>query len=392
MKEVYIVAAASAEPLAEGPLREHFASEDVRLEFGKDGVFLTVEADEAKVLVRFEAKPEGLGWTPELLTGTAEARARLLAAKGFYRVQYEPGKPQGPVGAFEALWAVRTLLEMTDGVVVDVTAYKIHQPLDVEEITELDFDIRDHVTIHAMETGEGDKPVWVHTHGMVKFGSADVEMFHIDEDDLPAAETFIHELCTDMAFGHAPPTRTPVQTSVGRQFQLLPSEESRTNLRGVAPEIFEGHEGTFLTVVTAEGRHAMGEILEQYRERFEEEPEEETQAMLDKARKLLPAFKARFQRKGLMEPLSFLVRAPFEVHVDEEEEADEEQLWAEVVQWDEGTVVARLVDGGQMTTEWRKGATVELEADQINALAVTREGRALEPEEMEKLLLAELPA
>ena len=119
---------------------------------------------------------------------------------------------QRPVAVFEALWAVRTLLELTAGVVVDVMAFKIHGPEDIEEITELDFDIRDHLTIHAMEIGEKDKSYWVHTHGMAKFGQLDVEMFNITEEDLAAAETFFHELCTDLAFGQGPQQRAIIRS------------------------------------------------------------------------------------------------------------------------------------------------------------------------------------
>ncbi len=393
MKEVYIVATDDAAPLPEELVRERFESDDVEIQFGGEGLLFAVVAEEARVEVRFETRAAALGWTPELLTGAPEDRARLEKAKGFYRVSFEPGKPQGPVAVFEGLWTVRTILEITEGVAVDVTAFKLHSMRDVEEITELDFDIRDHLAIHAMEAGEGERPMWVHTHGMAKFGALDVEMFHIAEDDLAAAETFIHELCTDMAFGQAPPPRTPVSTSVGRQFVLLPSEEGRTALRGIDPEIFDAHEGSFLTVVSAEGRHAMSEILEQYRGRFEEESEEESGQLLEVARRLLPAFKARCQRKGLMEPLTFVVRAPFEVHPEGDAgEPEEEQLWLEVLTWDEDKLIGRLVDGGKTTTEWRKGAQVEVEEDQINALAVNREGRTLEPEEMEQLLLAERPA
>jgi hypothetical protein len=90
-------------------------------------------------------------------------------------------------------------------------------------------------------------------------------------------------------------------------------------------------------------------------------------------------------RKGLMEPLAFLVRAPFEVHPGGEAgEPEQEQLWVEVVQWDDDNLVGKLVEGGTRTTEWRKGSHVEVDDSQINALAVAREGRQLDPEEMEQ--------
>nr|WP_236673559.1 DUF2314 domain-containing protein [Comamonas sp. JC664] len=111
--------------------------------------------------------------------------------------------------------------------------------------------------------------------------------------------------------------------------------------------------------------------------------------MRKEAQALLPSFLARFQRKGLMEPLTFLVRAPFETHP--EGNAVSENLWLEVMGRDEGSVVGKLVDGAVHTTEWRKGAHVEVAETQVNALAISREGRALDERELRDLLNAERP-
>jgi hypothetical protein len=225
---------------------------------------------------------------------------------------------------------------------------------------------------------------------MEKFGSRDVEVFHLGEADLKAAETFLHELCTDLAFGQGPQMRAPVATSEGQAFMLLPSEEARTTLMGVPLEAFEGHESQFLTVVSMEGRHVITDLLRPYHQRFEKETAEETEVLRDQAKRLLPAFKARFSRRGLMEPLTFLVRAPFESHPDNQ--TLEEDLWVEVVVWEEGMLLGKLVDGGTHTTEWRKGAHVEFSEDQINAVGVHREGRPLDEDELRQLLLAEKPS
>ena len=392
MKEVYILATPQPEPVAEATVREAFESDEVELAFGEDGCLFTVKADDTRVEVRFDVRKDGLGWTPDLLTGTVEAHALLKNAKGFYRVAFEPGKPQGSVAVFESLWCIRSLLENIEGVVVDVTSYKIHTSEDVEEITELDFDIRDHITLHAVEAGTTGTPMWVHSHGMAKFGLMDVEIFSLSEKDLQPAETFFHELCTDLAFGQGPTTRTAVSTSVGMGFQLLPCDEARRNLFAVPPETFDGHESGFLTVVSPEGRHSLSEVLAQYRDRFDEETVEEAADLLQQAKAMLPAFKARFLRRGLMEPLTFAVRAPFEVHPDGGKgEAEEEQLWVDVLQWEDAALVGKLVDGGESTTEWRKGAHVEIEESQINAIALSREGRTLDEDEMKSLLLAERP-
>jgi uncharacterized protein YegJ (DUF2314 family) len=216
-----------------------------------------------------------------------------------------------------------------------------------------------------------------------------VEIFHLSEEDLLAAESFLHELCTDLAFGQGPGPRALVETSNGESFVLLPSEEARMNLMGIPLETFEGHEGLFFTVVSPEGRHNIAEILRPYRERFEQEPKERTEELRRQAQGLLPAFKSRFQRKGLMEPITFLVRAPFVTHP--EGEAVDEHLWVEVVGWDENKVVGRLVDGAAHTTEWRKGAHVEVPEPQIDAIAVGRDGRTLDESEMMALLIAERP-
>jgi hypothetical protein len=158
---------------------------------------------------------------------------------------------------------------------------------------------------------------------------------------------------------------------------------------GVPIEAFLGHEGLYLTVVSASGRHTLSELLRPYHARFAKEPAERTSELREQAQALLPAFKARFHRKGLMEPLMFLVRAPFEVHPDNEVVV--EHLWMEVLGWEDEHVLGKLVDGATHTTEWRKGAAVEIEPGMVDAIGVNREGRALGEEEMLALLNSERP-
>ncbi|MBN8471581.1 DUF2314 domain-containing protein [Corallococcus exiguus] len=390
MKEVYVLATEQSVPPALDALRAAFATDEVEFVPHEGDWGFTVRADGSEVKVVLKPLSDGRPRVPqELFSGSPEAFARVEKSQACYAFLLEPGGAQPTLPVFEALWTVRTLMEQAPGVLVDLTAFKLHEPEDVVEITELDFDIRDHVHLHAIELAEGDTPLWVHSHGMEKFGARDVEIFHLGEGDLLAAESFLHELCTDLAFAQGPTLRSEVATSEGQSFTLVPSEEARANLLGVPLDAFDGHEGLFLTVVSPLGRHNTAELLSTYRERFAKEPAEQTQAMHEEAQALLPAFLARFQRKGLMEPLTFLVRAPFETHP--EGEVVVENLWLEAVARDEGSVVGRLVDGAVHTTEWRKGAHVEVEEKQINALAIAREGRALNESELRALLNAERP-
>ena len=171
---------------------------------------------------------------------------------------------------------------------------------------------------------------------------------------------------------------------------LVSSEEARHGMLGIPLDTFEGHEGDYWTVVSPEGRHTTSELLRPYRSRFEQEDPTRSEALASQATRLRPAFKARFHRRGLMEPLTFLVRAPFETHPDGE--AIHENLWLEVLAWEEGRITGKLVDGAAQTTEWRKGASVEIDEDSVNAVAMGRDGRPLEEEEMQGVLLAERPS
>jgi uncharacterized protein YegJ (DUF2314 family) len=392
VKELYLLAVERSSPIPLEMLRDTFEAdaEDV-LTFAPDadGQGFSVEMEGARVAVCFEARPTPEDWALNLFTGNEAVLEKLGQAQGFYRLSFRPGPPHPTLSVFVALMCARVLMQHAGGVLVDITALKVHDAEDVADLTELDFDIRDHVNLHAVEVIEGETPLWVHSHGMEKFGARDLEIFHLGEQELLPAEAFMHELCTNMAFGSGARPRAQVGTSEGRIFMMMPSEEARTNLLGVPLEAFEGHEGLFLTLVSPEGRHNTAELLRPYRERFAQEPPERTEAMRRHTQRLLPAFKARFQRRGLMEPLTFVVRAPFETHP--EGEAVVEHLWVEVLVWEDATVLGRLMDGAVHTTEWRKGSRVEVEEAEINALAITREGRQLEEEEVHALLEAERP-
>jgi len=391
VKEVYIVATEDAEPLGPDAIGEAFETDDVVVEVDESPGSFRLRSAEAEIAVRFEALESPLGWTPELLNGSEAAHARLRRARGLYRLAYDtPTGSQPTVGVFEALWCARGLLERQEGVLVDASAFKVHEEEDVREITELDFDIRDHVTLHPVPAAPGDAPLWVHSHGMAKFGQRDVEIFQLSEEDLLPAESFLHELCTDLAFGEGPTPRIPMETSNGEAFMLVSSEEARHGILRVSPDTFEGHEGEYWTVVSPEGRHTTSELLRPYRSRFDQEDPTRSEALATQAARLRPAFKARFHRRGLMEPLTFLVRAPFETHPDGD--AVQENLWLEVLAWDEERITGKLVDGAAQTTEWRKGASVEIDEDSVNAVAMGRDGRPLDEDEMQGVLLAERPS
>lgn len=176
MKEVYILATERTEPVSLDLVREGFEGDDVEVVPTDGERGFTVKSGEVAIEVRFEARAEPIPVDEELLSGSEEAVEALSKARGYYRIAFEPGKPQPSVPVFEALWCVRNLQGHAEGVLLNLSSSKVHDAADVAEITELDFDIRDHVNLHAVEAIEGDTPLWIHTHGMEKFGARDVEI------------------------------------------------------------------------------------------------------------------------------------------------------------------------------------------------------------------------
>ena len=345
--------------------------------------------------MRFEALESPLGWTPELLTGSESAHARLRQARGLYRVAFEtPTGSQPTVAVFEALWCARALMEKPHRASCSiVTAYKLHDAEDVVEITELDFDIRDHVNLHAVEAVAGDTPLWVHSHGMEKFGMRDVEIFHLAEEDLLAAESFLHELCTDLAFGQGP-ARVARRCSNGEghlhagalrggaardcsAFRWRPSRATRALFlgpwcppRGGTPP------------PSCSGRTAS---------RFEQRgPEERTEAL---------RLEAHAPPAGVQGPLP-AQGADGAAHLPRARPVRDPPRGRA----DGGEPLARgaLLGGGPRDREagGRRRADhrvaerrdVEIDEDTVNAVAMGRDGRPLDDEEMQGVLLAERPS
>jgi len=199
-----------------------------------------------------------------------------------------------------------------------------------------------------------------------------VEIFHLGEDDLLPAETFLHELLHDLAFGQGPAVRATVETSTGASFTLLPSEEGRLNLFGVTAETFEGHEGSSTpwsraTAATAWPRFcALPRALRRRERRRDRRAARRSPGLAARVQGALPAQgpdgTAHVPRNGRRSSRT-------------RRRDGHENLWVEVISWGDEQVIGKLVDGGQHTTEWRKGAQVEVAEDTINAIAVQRDGK-----------------
>ncbi|HEX4620095.1 MAG TPA: hypothetical protein VH208_00885, partial [Myxococcaceae bacterium] len=164
MIEGYLLATERVQPAALDALKQSL--EDDGVQFSEEGgVLLSVRVNGARTDITYEKIKAPIKAPGDFITGSDESVEMLRKAKAIYRISFEPAQPQASVAVFEALWCVRALMEQVAGALLDVTAFKLHDMHDVEEITELEFDIRDHINLHAVEATEGSTPLWVHTHG-----------------------------------------------------------------------------------------------------------------------------------------------------------------------------------------------------------------------------------
>lgn len=139
---------------------------------------------------RIDSQAEGLSLEPEMLEAsglTAESLAKFNRPAWHVILQMEaPGDDVRESVIFATRLAQR-LAALGDGVVMDSCAYRffgaagwpVENPLP-------EFDAREHVHIHI----EGDSR-WFHTHGLVKFGRPELEIYDVPPELDAAAFTML---------------------------------------------------------------------------------------------------------------------------------------------------------------------------------------------------------
>jgi hypothetical protein len=144
-----------------------------------------------------EATDGGLQLPPEMLSAAGLTPEMLEKFnRPAWRVVMElkqSGKDIKEAVSF-ATQLARRLAAVGDGIVMDTSAYRffgasgwpVDNPLE-------GFDVREHVNIH-METGSGDDPRWFHTHGMLKFGCPEMEIYDVPSEFDNAAYTMLLDI------------------------------------------------------------------------------------------------------------------------------------------------------------------------------------------------------
>lgn len=160
----------------------------------EDGGAIEVEVGEPRTeLPPVEVLPT-LGLAGDALRRAEEARHDV-------RVVLADAGESVPGAVLQTTRFADHLAERADGVVQDLVALRFFGPggwRNPEAVE--DFDVRDHVTIHALRDDAGGWE-WIHTHGLVKLGRPELEMHDVPPELADAASPFLNEIARYLSEG-----------------------------------------------------------------------------------------------------------------------------------------------------------------------------------------------
>jgi hypothetical protein len=127
-----------------------------------------------------------------------EPYAQLRQARWIARVEATEIEPENLAYLRSALFVAGEIAALTGGVLVDTLAYRRMAPEDVVREVERPFDPLHHVTIHV---DRGERPFFVHTHGMEKFAHRDFELHGVPRESLDVARRLLRHLAAAVVSG-----------------------------------------------------------------------------------------------------------------------------------------------------------------------------------------------
>ena len=179
-----------------GPADEKPSAENMMTPL-KEGNYVAISATHGGCSLnveRHDPKSEGLSLPPEMLEPSGLTQEMLdkfnrPVWRAILRMEAPGENVQGTV-VFATRVAQR-LASLADGVIMDTAGYRFFGPAGwpVENpISE--FDAREHVHIHF----EGES-AWFHTHGLVKFGRPELEIYEVPPELNEAAYAMLLDVC-----------------------------------------------------------------------------------------------------------------------------------------------------------------------------------------------------
>ena len=138
-----------------------------------------LDADAFRPIGRHE-KPERFGRNILPPNGipdpSPEVLDRLLHANYAYRIRVAVEEPKDLSYLARTLTTAASLCQAVDGVIRDVHTHLVLTHEEARRVLKSpNFSINDHVLVHMLQDPDA-QGVWLHTHGMAKFGRPDLEM------------------------------------------------------------------------------------------------------------------------------------------------------------------------------------------------------------------------
>jgi len=149
-----------------------------------------------------------------------DSYARLRQAKWIWRIEANEVEPEDLGYLRAALLIAGEIAAMTGGIVVDTLACFALAAHDIAREMERAFDPLRHVSIHV---DRGQRPFFLHTHGMEKFGHVDFELHGVPRGSVEVARRLLRHLVAAVVSGGSFAEGEQTQLC-GFGFQFGPSE------------------------------------------------------------------------------------------------------------------------------------------------------------------------
>lgn len=150
---------------------------------------------------------------------------------GLTRIEAEPSvKDAARRGAQLGAAVAAEISVLVEGVLVDVPGQRFWSPADVERFTQAAFDVRDYVTVHAeLQSASAEEMplLFLHTHGLMRFGRPDVEMGDVPRDMLGFGTHVLNEVSHHQALGNVVKNGETVLVDEDYAFSVSSTSRSR---------------------------------------------------------------------------------------------------------------------------------------------------------------------
>jgi hypothetical protein len=234
-------------------------------------------------------------------------------------------------------------------------AYRLTEP----------FHARGYVATHFVR-GDGERPSWVHTHGMDRFGLPDVEAFSVPVEDAEDVVAFLHEAAESWIREDPPAPSAQPRRVDGVKVRVLDARVARRRVKGYDESAWEGHDTPYFTIAP------LGEwkdTLAGWRPSSVRRSPLLVERLCAITNEILPQIKKRFE-KG---QAAVKVKARFPIMSSKSK--DFESMWVHVEEWDEHTIKGRLDNEPERRSDLACGSTVEVADAEVWDVLVVQDGR-----------------